>query len=333
MTDTDLYQQLAATLGLEKSELVRQMYKVLVDEREAQILLAASPPATIEELAANTGFKEDEIEKAINSLFIKGLMFKSKKPDATRYYRVRQFLQFHDATAIAKDAPQELLDLLKEFMHTEWDDFQSFFKELLPKPIFRVIPVNVSINPATQILAFDDVKEQIESAQTLAVTACSCRVIDGSCEKPIDVCLQLNKSARYAIERGTGRAITKNEAIDILKVCEDAGLLHVTKNARSLGHVICNCCEDCCMSWVAGKEKITKAVAPSRFTAFADPDLCTSCETCIQRCFFGAISLKGENSTALVDADKCMGCGLCLVTCPDKALSLKETRAEDFVPV
>ena len=34
----------------------------------------------------------------IDPLFKKGLLFKSKKPDGTRYYRVRNVLQMHDST-------------------------------------------------------------------------------------------------------------------------------------------------------------------------------------------------------------------------------------------
>jgi Fe-S-cluster-containing hydrogenase component 2 len=53
----------------------------------------------------------------------------------------------------------------------------------------------------------------------------------------------------------------------------------------------------------------------------------------LERCYFDAIRMEGENDTVVVDSEKCMGCGLCLVTCPDEALSLKEVRPEDFVPI
>ncbi|MBW1710673.1 MAG: 4Fe-4S binding protein [Deltaproteobacteria bacterium] len=332
MTDTDIYRQLAQTLGLGESPLVPKMYKELVDEDEARVLLAAAPPATLEELAEKTGISKNEVENMIGSLFKKGLIFKSKKEDAARYYRVRQFLQFHDATAVALDVPQKLLDLLKEFMNTEWIEFQGGLKKVLPKPVMRVVPVNVTIDPQTRILAFDDVKQLIEDARNVAVTRCSCRVIDGSCGKPIDVCMQIDKAADYCIERETGRKLTREEAIEMLKMCEEEGLVHVSSNKRSLGHVICNCCDDCCMSWGAVKEGVEQFIAPSRFMAVVDSGQCTSCETCLERCFFDAISLEGENGSALVDSAKCMGCGLCLVTCPSEAIVLKETRSEDFVP-
>jgi len=334
MTDTDLYQELAASIGLPNSALVAGMFRGLADENQAKVLMAAAPPATLEELAQKTGLAADEIEQMIEPLFKKGLLFKSKKPEGTRYYRVRQFMQFHDSTAVALDVPQKVLDLLNEFMHTEWVGYFDRVKNMLPRPAMRVIPVNVSIEPDTQILVFDDVKNHIENAERIAVTRCSCRVIDGSCGKPVEVCIQLDKAADYAIERGTGRELTKEGALGLLKEAEEAGLVHTGSNSRSVGHVICNCCQDCCMAWApAVRSGARKFVAPSRFVAAVDEDLCTSCETCLDRCFFDAIQLTGENDTAEVSAEACMGCGLCLVTCPSGALSLKETRPEEHVPV
>ena len=73
-----------------------------------------------------------------------------------------------------------------------------------------------------------------------------------------------------------------------------------------------------------------KWVAPSRYEAFVDRDLCSGCEACLDRCFFDALSLEDE--LAIVDPEKCLGCGVCTVVCPTEALKLKETRPADFVP-
>jgi heterodisulfide reductase subunit A-like polyferredoxin len=75
-----------------------------------------------------------------------------------------------------------------------------------------------------------------------------------------------------------------------------------------------------------------KFVVPSRFEAAVDADVCTGCEACLERCYFDALSMEGEDGTALVDAGKCMGCGLCLVTCPVDAIEFNEVRPPDFVP-
>lgn len=332
MTVQALHRQLAEAIGAGESELIPKIFESLVDESEAKVLLAAAPPATVEEIAEKSGIAQSEIESMIQPLFMKGLLFKSKKPDAMRYYRVRTVPQMHDATILYPDVSKETLALWKEYMSQEWPQYMKTIEAFIPKAVMRVIPVNAKLDARSRILAFDDVKTLIDEARHIAVTNCTCRVIDGACGKPLEVCMQLDKAADYALERGTGRQLTKEQAIDMLKMCEEAGLVHVSDNQRSVGHVICNCCSDCCMAWPSVRAGAGKFVLPSRFQAIVDSELCSGCETCLERCFFEALSMEGANDTAAVDADKCMGCGLCIITCPEEALSLKETRSEDFVP-
>ncbi|MBU0736334.1 MAG: 4Fe-4S binding protein [Proteobacteria bacterium] len=332
MTEKAVYQELAEGLGAGESRFIPGIFESLTSEDEARVLLAASPPATVEELAEKTGIGESEIEGMVGPLFDKGLMFKSKKESGIRYYRVRNLLQMHDATAVMLDPPREMLDLWREFMAREFDDYSRKIEEVLPSPVIRVIPVNITIEAKTQILAFDDIKNIVNEARSLAVTPCSCRVIDGKCGKSLDVCIQINKAADYAIERGTGRKLEKEETLEILKRCEEEGLVHVGNNQRAPGHVICNCCSDCCLNWPSVRTGLKKFVVPSRFTATVDSELCSSCEACLERCYFDAITLEGDGDTAIVNSEKCMGCGLCTVTCPEEAISFDEVRPAEFVP-
>jgi len=59
-------------------------------------------------------------------------------------------------------------------------------------------------------------------------------------------------------------------------------------------------------------------------TAVIDPDRCTGCGLCIERCRFGAIRTTGAGSGAAceVDAVSCEGCGVCVDVCPERAASL-----------
>jgi ferredoxin len=331
MAEKDMYQQLAEAIGAGDSKIVPQIMKKMADENEMKILLAASPPATVQELSGKTGIPEKDVQRMLDGLFTKGLIYKSRKPDGIRYYRVRQLLQLHDATILTPGLSRDVLDMWKDFDHKEWPGYLDLYEQLLPKAGSRVIPVNISISPESQILAFEDVRQIVEDANRLAVVACTCRLVAGDCGKPVDVCIQINKAADYTLERGTGRELSKQEAIDMLKMCEEKGLVHITDNKRSMGNLICNCCEDCCINWPGTRKASKKFVAPSRFIAFVDSDVCTGCEVCISRCFFEAITMDGESGTALIDEEKCMGCGLCLVTCDVSAMSLKEKMAEDFV--
>jgi NAD-dependent dihydropyrimidine dehydrogenase PreA subunit/DNA-binding MarR family transcriptional regulator len=330
MSEKTLYQQLAEEIGDGESKLMPKIFETLIDDTEAKVLLAAAPPATVDEISKKSGVPKEDIEKMIDPLFKRGLIFKSKKKDALRYYRVRSVPQFHDSTAVMLNPSREMLDLWKEYMETDWHQYSRKLEETLPGSVVRVIPVNVSVEPGSQILVYDDIKTVIDNAKNLAVTPCSCRVIDGKCEKPLEVCVQVNRAADYAIERGTGRQLNKKEALELMKMCEEEGLVHCSDNRQEVGHVICNCCEDCCLNWTSLRTGLKKFTAPSRFCAEVDPDLCSECETCLDRCYFDAITM--EEDTAVIDPENCMGCGLCLVTCPDEAIRLNEVRPQDFIP-
>lgn len=330
MTQTSIYQQLAESIGVEGSVILPELFKMLADENEAQVLYAAAPPATVAELAEKTGVPVDEVEKMMAPLFKKGLIYKSSKPGTTRYYRVRNLLQFHDASILAIGAPSEFLEMWKKYHDEEFSDHMNKIETALPASAVRVVPVNLTVEADSKIAPFEDLRQIVDKANNLAVTDCTCRVIDGACGTSLEVCIQVNRAADYALERGTGRQLSKQEALDMLKMCEEEGLVHVVGNMRGLGHIICNCCRDCCINWTGTRKAGAKFTAPSRFTAVIDPDLCNGCETCLDRCFFSCINL--EDDPYNIDAEECMGCGLCVVTCPTEAISLKETRPEDFVP-
>lgn len=332
MRDMTMYQKLSADIGFPESKMLPKMFAFIANEDEAKFMLAASPPATIEEIAEKTGFPLAKAVSMIDPLFKKGLLYKSKKPDATRYYKVRYFMQFHDATVLTPGVDQAYLDLWKEFESTELKVYhESIQGQEFPR-LMRVVPVNVTIDTQNQVMAFEDVKTMVEEADTIAVTNCSCRVIHGVTDVPLEVCMQLNKAADYALERGTGRLLTKQEAVDMLRMCEEEGLVHTVENKHGLGHVICNCDAEACGNWGHDRAYVKKFTAPSRFKARVIEDLCTACGTCADRCFFDAVSMEGADDTAVIDADKCMGCGICVPTCPGEAIAYEEVRQKTFIP-
>lgn len=330
MADISLCKKLAEGIGAGESPMIPKIFEALVNDDEAKVMLLASPPVTAEDLAQKSGMPLETITKMMDSLFHRGLIFKATKGGEKKFYRVKSVPQMHDSTSLTPGISRGVLDLWKEYMQTEWSDYGGKIMELMPGSIMRVVAVNESIEPQSKVLAYDDVVKIVENAKTLSVTNCSCRVISGNCKKPLEVCMQVDRAAEYNIERGTGRALSKSEAIEILKKSREEGLVHVVDNRQVVGHVICNCCDDCCLNWAVMKGP-KKWVAPSRFEAFVDTELCSGCEVCLDRCFFDALSMKDD--FALVDPEKCLGCGVCTVVCPTEALKLKETRSDDFVPV
>ncbi len=322
------YIELANRIGLGQSERIPRLFGIIADPSEAALLLAL--PGTAREMAAKLGKTEQEIASALHDLFVKGIVFPSGKTDPPSFRMCRDLVQFHDASILWPDAPREFLDLWQDFMETEWPEVAKKFNQIMPKPFTRVIPVGITIQAKTHVLAFEDVKEIIDSARTIAVTKCTCRLTAHKCDKKLEACIQINRAADYTLERGTGRRLSKQEALDLVRECEEEGLIHVVMNKQNVDHFICNCCSCCCQTMPILIKHNISVIEPSRFAARVDANLCTACEACLDRCFFGAVSM--EEGTAKVDESKCMGCGLCQVACAVEAISLTEVRDKDFVP-
>jgi Pyruvate/2-oxoacid:ferredoxin oxidoreductase delta subunit len=330
----DVYQELTDRILLSGSKLIPELFQMVVDTAEAAMLLAM--PGTPAQLAEAVGRAPDEVERACRELYQKGVAFKSFKGGALGYKMCRNLIQFHDATILWTGATPEFLDLWQRFMEEEWPIFARHIVTHVKKPFTRVIPVQRSIEIGKQqVLDGDSVDRIVQAAEILAVTRCTCRVIAHKCDRPQEVCLQVDNAARYTIDRGSGREVTKDEALAILRSCEEKGLVHVTMNKMQVGHFICNCCPCCCQTLPMIINEGLMISDPSRFQAVVDPEACRDCKTCEERCHFNALTetVNADGDPVMtVIAEKCMGCGLCHSACPEEAISMEEVREIDFIP-
>lgn len=327
--EKSIYEQMSDRIMTTGSKLIPQLFEMIASDDEAKLLMAT--PGTVKELSEKIGKDKETTQKMLDVLFLKGLLFKSKKETGTINRMCRDIVQFHDATILWPDAPKSYHDLWLKYMSDEWPSYAKVVEQILKDPFTRVVPVGESINTESKVEAIDDVMKILDDSKRFAVTACTCRTIDGKCGHEIENCLQVNKSADYAIERGTGRELTRDEAKAIVRKADDDGLVHVIMNSKSRQHFICNCCDDCCQTLPVFIKEGVKMLAPSRFTAKVDEDLCSGCESCLERCFFGALTMT-DDMTAVVEPEKCMGCGLCVSVCPSEAIDLQEIRDMESIP-
>jgi ferredoxin len=56
------------------------------------------------------------------------------------------------------------------------------------------------------------------------------------------------------------------------------------------------------------------------FIMTVNAELCTGCESCVDRCQFDALSVPED--VCIVDIKRCIGCGVCAIVCPEGALEL-----------
>jgi NAD-dependent dihydropyrimidine dehydrogenase PreA subunit len=188
--------------------------------------------------------------------------------------------------------------------------------------------------PNDAVLLLPEVEAMIDAATDIVVELCDCRRASQLCDRPVETCLRLDESARAARDRGHGRALTKDEARQLLRLADKKGLMHSADaewQRRGL-HSICNCCACDCYPFRAAEVLGSKGVWPkSRYVAEFDSALCTLCGLCVRRCHFGAfyhdgspVTVKGKNRKAVAfDPEKCWGCGLCANACPADAIAMK----------
>jgi len=193
---------------------------------------------------------------------------------------------------------------------------------------FRYIPVNESVEHDLQaVYPYDSMAQVIEKAKVIAVAYCPCRVtarlLGKGCSHPEEVCLKFDGMAEYVVNTGLAREISKEEALEIIKKSEEAGLVHFVDNAMGDIKHNCNCCG--CVCWNVGTIRRRKTprdvLMATYFIRETDEDLCTGCGDCVDVCPVTAVRI--ERDIALVDKEWCIGCGVCVPHCLTSAATLK----------
>jgi len=327
VTVNDPFRALAANLHYPDSPTLPTLLKTLVTPEEAEWLLAL--PATPADLAARVGRPEAQITEALQDLYMRGLVFvRDSAPDGL-VYRVPEAGQLMDYILFDgryDKLGERFLDLWRDFYNNEFVHGQPQKSDWG----FRVIPVEATIDRASFVVPGEQITEIVRSARRIVVQSCPCRKRERQCDNPIELCISLNELADYILHRGLGRELTVDEALALLHQAEELGLIHQVDNVDRAS-VICNCCPCCCVLLRSVVHYgVRSAIVKSRFRAQVDPDLCTDCGICLERCHFGALVSAGGVMT--VDPAECFGCGLCASACPCEAITLTEVREPSHIP-
>lgn len=297
-----------------------EILKRLFTEEEAELttFLTIRPEKALS-IARRAEKNSTEVEKKLESMAKKGLVFRSRRDNKTLYNAAPFMIGLYEYSVNKID--KELAQLFKDYY------LEAGLEEIGASniPGFKVIPLEETIQTETTLFPYQMLENSIRGARIIAVADCVCRkeaqLLGEGCDHPIETCLSFGAAAEYYIENGMGRKITSEEAIKIIKETDESGLVHAGANSKHLSN-ICNCCPCCCVSMKGmtqfgqDKQKFMNAV----FESIIDEEACIACENCVERCPVKAITIE---DVALVDRDLCLGCGLCASVCPEDAISLK----------
>jgi Pyruvate/2-oxoacid:ferredoxin oxidoreductase delta subunit len=312
--------------------------KELFTPEEAAVLNAIPkgyhPANTI---AADLGKSEQEISAILERMADKGLCVGGEFGGAFFYsvYPLHNIFDFQFMRGTSSDQDKRLAKLIHAFKIAV-DNAKG--PPILNYPTTRVIPIDRKIKVGNTVHTYHQVASYIEKYDPVAVSTCYCRqeakLVDDNdiCKKPFEVCMTFGMAAQFIIDRGIGRKISKEEAKEILKQSEEAGLVHCSLNRQEIDF-LCNCCRcHCVILDIALSQPKPGLSLNSGFYPTWNPDLCEACETCIDNCPTSALAMGGEN-IPIVNFDLCIGCGVCATGCPEGAIDLVERQEIPIPPV
>jgi ferredoxin len=339
MEEQNVYQRLADHLskvgmGYPIRETLLEILRENFNPSEAEIALALPtgviPFATVgvSEIGARVPMSPEELESALDRLAEKGLLYVGPTSTGEKGYALLQVGFGFPQTFFWKgeDTPhaRQMARLVAKYFNREVtaEAYASQGKQ------YRYIPVGKAIKPDLQAVFPVQLMEQvITQARRIAVAHCPCRVsyrlLGRGCEHPTEVCLKFDELADFVIGKGLARELTKEEALDVIRVSEEAGLVHFVDNAEGEIKHNCNCCG--CACWNVGnirRRKIPRdAIMATYFMRETESEECSGCGECATICPVEAVQMK--DGVPIIDQDWCIGCGVCATVCPTEAVVLK----------
>jgi electron transport complex protein RnfB len=298
---------------------IKILQKLFTEEEADMYLNLSMVLEEPEALGKRIGRETEDVAALLERMVDKGLIFRAKKGETFRYAAVPFVVGAYEFQLKRMD--REFAELFDRYF------VEAFGKQgISVDPPMRTVPVNKAIDYSFPVEPYEDVKAIIRQKDTISVANCVCRVQQGllekGCNQPLEACFQFGSHAHYYVDKGMGRFVTTDEALEILDKCEAAGLVAQPFSAQDAGG-LCNCCGDCCGVLRAIKlDPKPASRVLTNYYAEVDPEACSACGTCSDRCQMDAITV-GSADVAEVDRDRCIGCGLCVTTCPSEALSLR----------
>ena len=351
------------------SDTLMEIIRFYLDEDDADFINAAfdrGKTLSADQLKEKTGFPVEKIRKKVDSLAKKGIILNQPNSQGMMVYRLLPLIlvgtfEYTFMTKLPDGREREPLEkiakLYQQLLVELRDNMQRSYDNLLPvfehqPPVDRTVPVRTtedgqtikidkSIQAEDAVLPAQTVEEIINKFDDIAVGHCFCRnynkALGHECElhAPSEVCFTFGKSARHTIAQGFARAVSKEEALNIMRQTEEAGLVHKAfhngSNINKEENSICNCCKDCCDTFTLWRHGAVPMINSTNYLSIIDRDACTGCGICVERCPVDAISLDSDGLAVRVEA-YCIGCGICARFCPAGAISLQEGMRRVCVP-
>jgi electron transport complex protein RnfB len=278
----------------------------------------------------HTGIPLTELESQLDNMVKKGSISYKKEGNKKFYGNTALIIGIYEnqVDKLTKD----FLDAFHEYLNEIWEEKANptQYNQI------RIIPVDIDVIPENFIAPFDNIRKAIEESQGPFVKInCICRQEMEFRGEPCkmtnhkDNCLGIGDIAKSDIDLNWGTQISKEEALQLMRQNQEEGLIFRPNNAQTFDF-ICSCCY-CCDGGIGNLLHLPDPYnyAISNYYAEIDPDLCTGCGICIDRCQMKAITQLDNVSS--IEKIRCIGCGNCIAKCPSEAIMLRK-KEKQYIP-
>ncbi len=357
MLDVDNYEIVREKLRIgriaaPKHKKVAELLRIFWNEEEIEIIShfnGVGQGTTLKHLEEKTSISKERIEEILDRSIRIGTMIKTDSD-----YRLLPLVPgMFELYFITRRDTQENLNKVAHIYRfifknktpnlDEVDTMLKGFRPLLPYDSEeKLIKVDKSFDIENKVLPYEVVKDMIDKNEVFGVIPCQCRLVGELTGEPCQVapaemgCFVVGETAERWIGQGSARRLTKKEAIEFIKETEKRGLIHntVSDTSKDTSKFICNCCSCHCGVLLPAKKYDYKGVIETNFLPEFNMELCTKCETCMNKCQNGAIyhlwpTLSDASDEKIkLREELCVGCGICAANCPNNAIKMVKIKNE-----
>ena len=282
----------------------RPEYQILVpyitDEKaEVGVYLEFRSPKSAEQIAMESGIRLKKVDKILKDLAWYGAAVVNEIDGVDKYW-LELWVPGHVELIVNSR------EVVKLYPHVAYafDDYGQI-KGPAAAGLFpvgtgpmRVIPIETAIDGQSRRASYEEISMYLNDNTVFSVSDCSCRTSrevmgEGCGHLKEDMCIQMGHAAEYYIKTKRGRAISREEAYEILAKAEENGLMHMIPNVDGPGktHAICNCCGCSCYALRNATMIFNNDFVRSNYVSVIDDEKCVACGECVEVCPTNAAKL------------------------------------------